>query len=72
MAEYDWHFFEEEVHNSWRIEYKELSDDEKFEKLYLYVLELEERMEKQNEYIEKMSKLLRTVVNEQLKQSRDR
>jgi hypothetical protein len=45
MAEYDWHFFEEEVHSHWRVEYKDLSDDEKFDKLYNYVLKLEERIE---------------------------
>lgn len=45
MAEYDWHFFEERVYNPWRVDYNDLSDDEKFEKLYRYVLELEERIE---------------------------
>jgi hypothetical protein len=46
MAEYDRHFFEEEVYRSWRSldqvegsDYKDLSDDEKFKKLYRYVLE---------------------------------
>jgi hypothetical protein len=45
MAEYDSRFFEEEVHSPWSVDYKDLSDDEKFDKLYNYVLELEERIE---------------------------
>ena len=46
MAEYDRHFFEEEVWRYWKEnDYKDLDDDEKFEKLYRYVLELEERIE---------------------------
>ena len=45
MAEYDRHFFEKEVYNRWRPEYKDLDNDEKFDKLYNYVLELEERIE---------------------------
>jgi len=45
MAEYDWHFFQKEVYNPWRVEYEDLDDDEKFDKLYCYVLELEERIE---------------------------
>ena len=46
MAEYDRHFFKEEVYRTWSdVDYKDLDDDEKFEKLYRYVLELEERIE---------------------------
>ena len=46
MAEYDRHFFEEEVYRSWQGgDYKDLDDDEKFDKLYCYVLELEDRIE---------------------------
>ena len=45
MAVYDSRFFEERVYNPWSVDYKDLSDDEKLNKLYRYVLELEERIE---------------------------
>jgi len=46
MANYDQHFFEREYQNffnDW--EYMELETNDKFEKLYRYILELEERIE---------------------------
>ena len=47
MANYDQHFFERETRyisfTGW--EYIELETDEKFEKLYRYILDLEERIE---------------------------
>ena len=46
MAEYDKHFFKETIWRYWKDDdYKDLDDNEKFEKLYCYVLELEERIE---------------------------
>ena len=46
MAEYDKHFFEEIVQHHWSdVDYGPLDDDEKFEKLYDYILKLEERIE---------------------------
>ena len=46
MAEYDKHFFKETIWRYWKEDdYKDLDDNEKFEKLYCYVLELEERIE---------------------------
>lgn len=45
MAVYDLRFFEERIYNFSSVDYKDLSDDEKFEKLYHYILELEERIE---------------------------
>ena len=46
MAEYDKHFFEEEVYRHWSdVDYGPIDDDEKFDKLYCYILELEERIE---------------------------
>ena len=46
MAEHDRHFFKKEVFCHWAENYYEdLDDDEKFDKLYYYVLELEDRIE---------------------------
>ena len=46
MAQYDEHFFEEVVYRHWSdIDYAPIDDDEKFDKLYNYVLKLEERIE---------------------------
>ena len=47
MAEYDKHFFEETVYYHWSSsgDYEPLDDDEKFDKLYKYILKLEERIE---------------------------
>ena len=46
MAKYDWRFFEKEVFCAWqKNRYEDLDDDEKFEKLYRYVLDLEDRIE---------------------------
>ena len=46
MAEYDPHFFEQKYKDffgDW--DYDELETNEKFDKLYNYILELEERIE---------------------------
>ena len=46
MAKYDWHFFEKEVFRAWqKNSYEDLDNDEKFDKLYRYVLDLEDRIE---------------------------
>ena len=47
MANYDRHFFERETRyiSFYGWEYIELETDEKFEKLYRYILDLEERIE---------------------------
>ena len=46
MAEYDRNFFVQETYYSYNDrEYTELETDDKFEKLYSYILELEERIE---------------------------
>ena len=46
MAKYDRRFFEQVVYRHWSdVEYGPMDDDVKFEKLYRYILELEDRIE---------------------------